>query len=366
MVIPFLDLQAQLKPINKDIMVAVKDVIDSGNFIMGNQINLFESEIASYLGVKHAISCASGSDALLLSLMSIGVKPGDEIITSPFTFFATAGAISRLGAKPVFVDIDKHTFNIDPSLIEEKITSKTKAILPVHIFGQPADMDAIISIANRRGLKVIEDACQAIGSEYGGLKAGTIGDLGCFSFFPTKNLGAFGDGGLIVTNDDNLASYLKKARLHGSSKKYHHDFVGFNSRLDALQASVLRIKLPYLDVWNNQRRYVAEKYSSHLQNHFITPFVASNVVPVFHQYALLAKSEEERDSVLDYLNSQKISSGVYYPIPLHLQDCFADLGYLKGDLPIAEDVCKRIFSIPIYPEVDYKTVLDSLDSFYPS
>lgn len=358
--IHFLDLKSQLEPIKDEIHKKVLDVIDSGQFIMGEQVKLFEEEVATYLGVKHAIAVGSGSDALLIALMACGVKAGDEVITSPFTFFATAGAIARLGAKPVFVDIQKDTFNIDPSLIELAITSKTKAIIPVHIFGQAADMDEIMQIAKKHNLKVIEDACQAIGSDYKDKKSGTIGDLGCFSFFPTKNLGCFGDGGLITTNDDDLASYIRRCRVHGSSKKYHHEFVGINSRLDALQAAVLRVKLPHLNSWNTKRLEIANKYSEKLRNHFLTPIIKENRNPIFHQYALLAKSKEERDKVLSHLKENNIASGVYYPVPLHLQECFKDLGYKEGDLPVSEDIANRVFSIPIYPEVDFKTIIEVL------
>lgn len=360
MKIPFLDLKSQLKPIKKDILIAIKNVINSGQFIMGEQVKLLEKELEEYLDVKHAIACASGSDALLLSLMAAGIKSGDEVITSPFTFFATAGAISRLGAIPVFVDIDEKTYNINSNLIEEKITSKTKAIIPVHIFGQPAEMDSIMSIAKNHNLFVIEDAAQAIGSEYKGKKAGTIGDMGCFSFFPTKNLGCFGDGGLITTNNDDLANFLRKARVHGASKKYHHDFVGFNSRLDAIQAAVLRVKLPYLDVWNEARQKVAKEYSVALSDKFVIPFVSKSKNHIFHQYALLAKNEEERNEILQNLKSNGIASGVYYPVPLHLQKCFKDLGYKEEDLPVSESVTERIFSLPIYSEVNYKYVIEVL------
>ena len=359
MKVPFLDLKKQLEPIEKEIISKVEEVIRSGKFIMGDEVKFFEEEISEYLGVKHAIACASGTDALLLSLMSAGVGFGDEVITTPFTFFATAGAISRLGAKPVFVDIDEKTFNIDVSKIEEKITSRTKAIIPVHIFGQSCEMDELMAIAERNKLFIIEDSCQAIGSEYKGKKVGTIGNTGCFSFFPTKNLGGYGDGGIVVTNDDDLASYLRKARLHGSSKKYHHDFVGINSRLDALQAAVLRIKLKYLDEWNSGRIKVASEYSSALKDLFVVPFVASDVKHIFHQYALLS---DNRDEVLAKLKENNVAAGVYYPVPLHLQECFKELGYVKGDFPVCEKVCSEIFSLPIYPEVDYERVIEVLKS----
>ncbi|MGM5483436.1 MAG: DegT/DnrJ/EryC1/StrS family aminotransferase [Nanobdellota archaeon] len=361
MAVPFLDLKKQITPIKEEIMNNINSVIDSSSFILGNEVKEFEEQIAKYLSVKHAISCASGSDALLLSLMASGVEPGDEVITTPFTFFATAGSIARLGAKPVFVDIDKDTYNINPDLIEEKITKNTKAIMPVHIFGQSCDMTAILKIAKKHNLKIIEDACQAIGSEYQGKKVGTIGDFGCFSFFPTKNLGGMGDGGLVVTNDDNLADFLKKARVHGSKKKYHHEFVGFNSRLDAIQAAVLRVKLKYLDEWNNKRIKIAKEYTNKLKDKFKTPFETENIKHIYHQYALLAKNEKERDEIIQKLKNKNISCGIYYPIPLHLQECFKYLGYQEGDLPISEKTSRTVFSIPIYPDVDYKQVLEGFE-----
>ncbi|MFP4524525.1 MAG: DegT/DnrJ/EryC1/StrS family aminotransferase [Candidatus Woesearchaeota archaeon] len=358
--IPFLDLQAQLKPIREKVLSAMTRVMDSGRYVMGPEVELFEEEVASYLGVKHAIGVASGSDALLLSLMALDVGPGDEVITSPFTFFATAGSIVRLGATPVFVDIDEQTYNLDPELVEKAITSKTKAIMPVHIFGQPCDMSRITAVAERHGLKVVEDACQAIGAEWKGKKAGTIGDLGCFSFFPTKNLGGMGDGGLVVTNNDAYAGYLRKARLHGAEKKYHHQFVGINSRLDALQAAVLRVKLKYLDGWNDGRKKVAEAYDEAFKGRFVTPVVVDGARHVYHQYALLAKDTSEREEVMARLKEAGVASGIYYPVPLHLQECFSELGYEKGSLPVAEDVSTRVFSLPIYPEVDVEAVKGSL------
>ncbi len=359
MTVPFLDLQAQLEPIKEEIHRVALEVIDSGKYILGEEVKVFEKEIAEYLGVRHAIGVANGSDALLLSLMASGVREGDEVITTPFTFFATAGAIARLGAKPVFVDIKKDSLNIDPSLIEEKITDKTKVIIPVHIFGQPADMDEINRIAKRFDLKVIEDACQAIGSEYHGKKAGSIGHLGCFSFFPTKNLGCFGDGGMVTTNDDRTAEFVRKARVHGSNKKYYHEFVGFNSRLDNLQAAVLRVKLPLLDDWNNKRQEIAKQYSEALSDKLEIPKTTEGRTHTFHQYALLAKDQKERETIMDKLREKGIATGIYYPVPLHLQECFKQLGYKKGDMPVAEEISKRIFSIPIYPEVDVEEVIRS-------
>ncbi len=347
--IPFIDLKRLHEPIKNELMLAIKRVVDSGNFILGPEVASFEKEIARYLGVKHAIGVASGSDALLLSLMALGIKEGDEVITTPFTFFATAGAIMRLGATPVFVDVDERTFNINPSLIESAITSKTKAILPVHIFGQPSNMSEIMMIAKKHDLFVVEDACQAIGAEWKGRKVGSIGDLGCFSFFPTKNLGGFGDGGLVVTNNDEFADYLRKARVHGAKKKYEHQFIGINSRLDALQAAVLRVKLKYLNYWNAERIKIAQEFNDLLRERFITPFVLKGAKHVYHQYALLVK--EGRDEVLVSLRKKGVMAGVYYPKPLHLQESFLSLGYKKGDLPVAEEISKKILSIPLYPEV---------------
>ena len=358
MKVPFLDLKAQLEKIKPELLVKINYIVESGQYVLGKEVNDFEKEIAEYLGVKHAIGCASGSDALLLSLMALDIKEGDEVITSPFTFFATAGAIVRLGAKPVFVDIDKDTYNLDVSLVEKAISNKTKAIMPVHIFGQSCNMDKLLEISKKHDLKIIEDACQAIGAEFNNKKVGTIGDLGCYSFFPTKNLGGMGDGGLVVTNNDSLAEFLRKARVHGSQKKYHHEFVGFNSRLDALQAGILRVKLKHLDDWNNSRISIAKNYTEILKNKFKIPYVQENCKHVFHQYALLAKSEDERTQIMNKLKAKEVACGIYYPIPLHLQECFKYLGYKEGDLPVTEEICKRIFSLPIYPEVDYEKVLE--------
>jgi dTDP-4-amino-4,6-dideoxygalactose transaminase len=357
--IPFLDLKAQHEPIKKEIMQAIERVIDSSEFILGKEVELFEKEIANYLGVKHAIGVASGSDALLLALMALDIKAGDEVITTPFTFFASAAAIVRVGARPVFVDIDKRTFNMNADLIEAAITKKTKAILPVHIFGQSCDMDKIMSIAKKHNLKVVEDACQAIGAEWKEKKVGGIGDIGCFSFFPTKNLGAMGDAGLITTNDDIIAAYLRKARVHGSEKKYYHEFIGLNSRLDEMQATILRVKLKYLDGWNDERRKIANEYDLALNGRFIVPVVSEGAVHVFHQYVVLARNEKERDKSLQVLKERGIASGVYYPLPLHLQNCFKDFGYHKGDLPVGEKICKIILSLPIYAGVPLHDVTNA-------
>jgi len=363
MTIPFVDLKAQYQKLKPELDSAVLEIMENGTFIMGKPVELFEQSISDYLGGQ-ALGCASGSDALLLALMALDIKPGDEVITTPFTFFATAGAISRLGARPVFVDIDEKTFNTDPTKIEEAVTARTKAIIPVHIFGQPADMDAIMQVAHKHGLKVIEDACQAIGAEYKGKKVGTLGDFGCFSFFPTKNLGGVGDGGLIVCKDYQDYDKVKLLRLHGAKKKYYNELIGINSRLDALQAVVLQVKLSHLTVWNLCRAEIAKSYSEKLSDFVDTPYTAQNVTHVYHQYAIKTARREE---LLEHLNANSIAAGVYYPSPLHLQPCFADLGYKEGDLPVVEKVCSQILSLPVYPEMTYEMasfVVDTVRSLY--
>ncbi|HHW02470.1 MAG TPA: DegT/DnrJ/EryC1/StrS family aminotransferase [Thermoanaerobacterales bacterium] len=354
MKIPFLDLKAQYETIKNEIDSAVSEVIQSGHFIMGPNVKQFENEMASYLDVKHAIAVANGTDALILSLDALNIIPGDEVITSPFTFFASAESISRVGAVPVFADIDPKTFNIDPGLVEKKITGKTKAIIPVHIFGQPADMDAMMQIAEKHDLYIIEDACQAIGAQYKGKKAGTIGNTGCFSFFPTKNLGGYGDGGMVITDDDGVAEKIKLLRVHGSSKKYYHSLLGYNSRLDEIQAAVLRVKLKYIDAWNAARREKANLYNKLLKDTpVITPYEAPGSHHVYHLYTILAP---ERDELQKYLQEKGISTGVYYPLPLHLQEVYKYLGYKKGDLPVAESISEKALSLPLDPEVSEEQI----------
>lgn len=345
--IPYVDVRANYLSIKSEIDTAINNVASSGYFIMGQEVKDFEAEISQYLGCK-ALSCASGSDALLLSLMALGIGEGDEVITSPFTFFATAGAVARLGAKPVFVDIDPKTLNIDPDKIISAITPKTKAIIPVHIFGYSCDMDRIMNIARESNLKVIEDACQSIGGEYKGKKLGTIGDLGAFSFFPTKNLGAFGDGGLVATNSDELYEEVKKLRVHGAEKKYFHDLIGINSRLDAIQAAILRTKLKYLDVWNKRREEVVNKYKFGLYDVVEIQDRVEDSKSCYHQFALRV---DRRDELLSFLKENGIEANIYYPKPLHLQKCFENLGYTEGSLPVAESASKRILSLPLYPEI---------------
>lgn len=347
MIIPFVDLKKQYNDLKSEIIPGIEKVFEDGSFIMGEQLKEFEKNVSDYLG-QESLGCASGSDALLLSLLAMEIKAGDQIITTPFTFFATAGAIARLGAVPVFVDIDVKTFNIDCSKIEKAINEKTKAILVVHIFGQCVDMDSVMVLAKRYNLKVIEDACQAFGAEYKGKQAGTIGDFGCFSFFPTKNLGGAGDGGLVTCRLPADLEKIKKLQIHGSKKKYFHEFVGINSRLDSLQAVVLDIKLKYIDGWNEKRRKIARQYNQVFSGLVKTP---QEVLPgkhIFHQYAILT---EDRDALLDYLQKNQVAAGVYYPLALHLQGCFKYLGYSAGSFPISEKICAEVVSLPIYPEM---------------
>ncbi|MCG0274839.1 MAG: DegT/DnrJ/EryC1/StrS family aminotransferase [Thermosediminibacteraceae bacterium] len=365
MKLQFLDLKAQYETIKEEIKKAIIDAVESGQYIMGPNVKAFEEEIAAYLGVKHAIAVANGTDALVLTLDALGIGPGDEVITSPYTFFASAECISRVGAKPVFADIDPNTFNICPEEIEKKISEKTKAIIPVHIFGQAADMDKITALAEKHGLYVIEDACQAIGAEINGRKVGTIGKAGCFSFFPTKNLGAYGDGGLVVTNDDELAEKIRLLRVHGSRKKYFHEAVGYNSRLDEIQAAILRVKLKYIDSWNEARRQKAKLYNELLKNTPVkTPDIKDEKSHVFHLYTILAPN---RDELKKHLEQKGIPTGIYYPLPLHLQEAYKDLGYEKGDMPIAEKTCESNLSLPIYPELtdeQIKFIVDAVIEFY--
>jgi dTDP-4-amino-4,6-dideoxygalactose transaminase len=348
-----LDLKAQYRVIKAEVLSAIEAVCDEQGFVLGPRVSAFEEATAQYIGSRYAIGCASGSDALLLSLMAMGVKAGDEVITVPFTFFATAGAISRLGAKPVFVDIQPDTFNIDPKLIEHAITPRTKAIMPVHLFGQCADMAAINGIARRKNIYVIEDACQAIGAAQEGTRAGVLGDTGCFSFFPTKNLGGFGDGGLITTNDKALADSMAMLRVHGSQVRYLHEAVGINSRLDALQAAVLHIKLKYLDQWTEGRRRNAERYqqlfagTKHADRVTLPPTVPGN----FHVYNQFTVRAPKRDELRAFLKEKGVGTEVYYPLPMHLQNCYRDLGHEKGSFPLSERAAEEVTSIPIYAEL---------------
>lgn len=349
MQIPLLDLKAQYNTIRQEIEEAVKGVLESGHYVLGPNVRALEQEIAQYCGVRYGIGVANGTDALMLCLLGYGIGPGDEVITTPYTFFATAEVVSQVGATPVFVDIDPRTYNLNVAQIESKISDKTRAIIPVHIFGQMADMDPIMVLAEKHNLVVIEDACQAIGAEYKGRKAGSIGHAGCFSFFPTKNLGGYGDGGMVVTDDEALAEKIRVLRVHGSKPKYYHTMVGYNSRLDELQAAILRVKLRYIDRWNGLRAEKAGIYNSLLAGSSInTPFSAENVRHVYHLYII---SSPRREVIKTALADAGIDSGVYYPVPLHRQEVYRTLGYGEGSLPVSEQAARETLAIPLYPEL---------------
>lgn len=366
MPLPFFDLNRQNASLRTELDRAVAAIITSGKFILGEAVADFEREAAAYCGTAHAIGVASGTDALHLALKAVGVKEGDEVITTPFTFVATADAIAYCDAKPVFVDIEPNTFNIDPEKIEEHINPKTKAILPVHLYGQSCAMDRIIALAKKYHLAVVEDCAQAIGAKFSGKKVGSMGDIGCFSFFPTKNLGCFGDGGLVTTNDPRLADELRVLRGHGSRKTYHYDLIGFNSRLDALQAAVLRVKLPHLDEYIGLRRRNAEIYRQRLAGlpGVVLPGELPQGLHTYNQFTIRAK---ERDQLLDHLRGLGIGSAVYYPLSLHLQTAFASLGYRPGSLPQSELAQSEVLSLPIFPELTVTEVeasASAVRSFY--
>jgi dTDP-4-amino-4,6-dideoxygalactose transaminase len=362
MQVPLLDLKAQYAAIKGEVMGAISEVCDSQSFALGPAVAEFEKKIAAYCNSKHAIGVSSGTDALIVSLMALGIKPGDEVITTPFTFFATAGSVVRLGAKPVFVDVESDSYNIEASGIEQKITEKTRAIVPVHLFGQVAQMEAIMEIARRHNLAVIEDAAQAIGASQEGIKSGNFGDCGCFSFYPAKNLGGFGDGGLVTTNRGDLAQKIRALRDHGQNPRYFYKMIGGNFRLDGIQGAVLMVKLKYLEGWNEKRRQNAAVYDSLFADSPVkAPKIEANNVSIYHQYTVTVP---ERDKLQKFLAENNIGSAIFYPKPLHLQECFSDLGYKPGDFPIAERLCNEVLSLPIYPElvpsqVEYvaKTVL---------
>jgi dTDP-4-amino-4,6-dideoxygalactose transaminase len=350
MTVPMVDLQIQYQAIKEEVDAAVLGVIQSSHFILGPQGKALEEEIASYHGVRHAVAVASGTDALHLALLAAGIKRGDEVITTPFTFIATAEAISYVGAVPVFVDIDPDTLNIDIAKIGPAITGKTRAIIPVHLYGQPADMGGLMKLAKKHNLRVIEDCAQSFGAEYHGKKTGAIGDLGCFSFFPSKNLGGYGDGGMVTTDDNDLARHLLSLRNHGSTVRYYHDEIGFNSRLDEIQAAIIRIKFKHINVYNTMRRNNASLYSRYLADPGIrTPSEQSGTKHVFHQYTIRVKN---RDAVKQKLDAGKITSSmIYYPVPLHLQTAYKDLGLRPGSLPVAEQAAREVLSLPLYPEL---------------
>jgi dTDP-4-amino-4,6-dideoxygalactose transaminase len=350
--IPMVDLKVQYQDLKAEIDAAILTALGETRFILGPNVQAFDAEAAEYLGVKHAISCASGTDALHLALLAAGIGPGDEVITSTFTFIATAEAIRYVGAVPVFVDIQRDGFNIDPERVRDAITPKTRAILPVHLFGRPADMHEIQTLADENGLLLVEDCAQSFGSRYGERVTGSMGQSGAFSFFPSKNLGCYGDGGMISTGDDAIAARIRMLRNHGSSQQYHHDIVGYNSRLDELQAVILRIKLKHIDAYNRGRLRVAREYNQRLAgSRFETPSIPQDRDHVFHQYTLLC---EDRDAVRERLLDRGVACAVYYPIPLHLQKAFAETD--SAPLPVAEETARRCLSLPIFPEMSVQQI----------
>jgi dTDP-4-amino-4,6-dideoxygalactose transaminase len=371
--IPLVDLGARLRSVDGPVRQAMDRVLASGRFILGPEVEALESEIATFCGVGHGVGLSSGSDALLATMMALGLGPGDEVITTPMSFFASVGAILRLGAKPVFADIDPRTFNLRADLAAEKITEATKAIEVVHLFGQCAETAPLVEAASWVGASVIEDAAQSIGATRGGLAAGSLGRVGCFSFFPTKNLGCLGDGGMAVTNDAELADRMRLLRGHGARPKYHHIVVGANLRLDALQAAILRAMLPSLEGWSEARRSNADRYDAMLADSGLVdrgvvtpPWRDPTCSHVFHHYVIRAK---DRDELRGHLSEQGVSTEVYYPLPLHLQPCLADLGYREGDLPEAELAAREVLALPVYPELkieQQERVVEAIGMFYGS
>ena len=368
MSVPLLDLQAQYRPLRDEILAAITRVCDSQRFIMGPEVDALERELAAQLGVRHAISVSSGTDALLLALMTLGIGPGDEVVTTTYSFFATAGCVSRVGATPVLVDIDPATFNIDPAQAVAAITPRTKAILPVHLYGLAAEMGPVMAAADRAGIAVIEDAAQAIGATYHSRPLGGIGALGCFSFFPSKNLGAFGDAGLLTTNDDALAKQARLVRTHGMQPKYYHHVVGANFRMDALQAAILRVKAPHLDAWTEGRRRNAAKYRTLFHEAGLDGTIGLPLEPADrrHIYNQFVIRTPERDALKRHLDEHGIGNEIYYPVPFHLQPCFADLGHARGAFPHAERAANETLAIPIYGELtdaQLRTVVSTIEQF---
>jgi len=365
MSVPLLDLRAQYREIGAELETAVLEVLRSGKYIKGDKMVEMEQALAKYCRTSFVISCASGTDALLLGMMALGIGPGDEVVTTPYTFFATAGSISRLGAKPVFVDIEPKTYNIDPAMIGAAITEKTRAVIPVHLYGQCAEMNPILELATKRNLAVIEDAAQAIGAIYRGRKAGSMGKMGCFSFFPSKNLGACGDGGFIATDDEKLAELLIVLREHGAKPKYYHSLIGINSRMDALQAAVILVKLPFLERWHQARRKNAAYYNQALADlPIVLPFVREGDLSIFNQFVIRCS---RRDELKKFLQGKGIGTEIYYPVPLHLQKCYAHLGHRPGDFPRAEAAALETLALPIYPQLEASQrdeVVSAIREFY--
>lgn len=352
MKVPLLDISAQNSALRSDIEAAIGRVLDTNGFILGDEVAALEKELASYCRAKHAIACASGTDALILALLAYDIGFDDEVITTPYSFFASSSSIARLGAVPIFVDIDPETFNMDVSQVEARITDKTKAIMPIHLFGQCADMDALLEIGRKHGVPVVEDAAQAIGAEDHGRRAGSMGDIGCFSFYPSKNLGGMGDGGFLTTNDDELAHKLKALRVHGSFERYYHKWVGLNSRLDGFQGAVLRVKLPHLDAWSDERKKNADRYRDGLADigsGFVLPVERENVRHIYNQFVVRVPGR--RDELKSFLAEHEVGTDIYYPVSLHLQECFSYLGYRKGDYPESERASAESLALPIFPEM---------------
>lgn len=365
--IPILDLKTQYDQLRDEIAAAIQGVLESGAFVLGPDVKALEQEVADYCRCRHGVGVASGTDALRLSLAALEIGAGDEVITTPFTFVATANTISHSGARPVFVDIDPLTYNLDPAAVAAAVTPATKAIVPVHLYGQPAAMDAIMAIAEQHGLAVIEDAAQAIGAEYQGRRAGSIGHVGCLSFYPTKNLGAYGDAGMVVTNDAALADKLDVLRRQGGKTKYFHQVLGFNSRLDTMQAAVLRVKLRYLERWQEARRAAARRYTELLAASgapVVTPYVRPDVRHVYHQYTIRAP---QRDALAQHLQQRGVGTMIYYPLPLHLQGLYRDLGMAEGSLPHAEAAGHEVLSLPMFPELSVaqqEEIVAAIAEFY--
>jgi len=369
--VPLIDLQAQYHSIRDTVRQAVDRVFETQQFVMGPEVAALEAELALYCQTTEAIGCASGSDALLLALMALNVGPDDEVITTPFSFFATASAIARVGARPIFVDLDPVTYNLNIDQIPAAITSRTRAVMPVHLYGQCADMDRLLSLCHAKDLIILEDAAQAIGAEDRGRRAGSMGLAGCFSFYPTKNLGAAGDAGLITTSDGDFAARVRRLRVHGGLTEYEHVEVGINSRIDAIQAAVLRAKLPHLDGWSNARAQKAEVYSHLLEGaklnfRVYSPFIRPDGRHIFHQYVI--RVPEHRDALIQHLKARQVATKIYYPIPLHLQECFAYLGYKEGAFPEAEKAARETLALPLYPELTLEQqeyVVNAIQDFRP-
>ena len=347
MAVPFLDTRAQYGQVARELESAILEVARSGSYILGERVAELERRLAAYVDVPFAVGCASGTDALILALRAIGAGPGDEVITTPYSFFSTASAIVLVGARPVFADIDPATFNIDPAAVEKNLNARTRAIIPVHLFGQPAEMEPIVELARDWGVRVIEDACQAIGAEYKGKRVCSLGDIGCVSFYPTKNLAGMGDGGMLFTSDRGIAEKLRALRVHGARRKYHHEMLGYNSRLDEIQAAVLLVKQRLLEEWTEARRVNARIYNEMFIAHeVVTPHELPYVRHVYNQYVVRLP---KRDELVEYLARRNIGSAVYYPVPLHLQECFSPLGYSAGDFPEAERAARESIALPVYP-----------------